>query len=46
MVGSARTLEQAQMGAVAADVLPQGGAKVLRDFIRHLREGDMIMRAD
>lgn len=46
MVGSTRTLEQAKMGAIAAETLPQGGAKVLREYIKHLQDEDLILRAD
>jgi hypothetical protein len=46
MIGSVRTLEQAKMGPIAAETLPQGGAKVLRDYMRHLKEEDLILRAD
>jgi len=46
MVGSAKTLERAQAGRFAVDSLPQGGAQVLRDHIRHLREEGLIMPAN
>ncbi len=46
MVGSARTLEQASTGQVASESLPQGGAQVWRDYIRHLRDRGLVLRAD
>ena len=46
MVGSASTLQMAKTGPTASEALPQGGAKVWRDFMAHLRERGLVLRAD
>lgn len=46
MVGSASTLRKARTGQYALDALPKGGAQIWKDFIKHLDDRGMILRAD
>ena len=46
IVGSSSTLGKAKVGNFASETLPQGGDRVLRDHIRHLKTEGLIMRAD
>ena len=46
MVGSARTLSMARTTQRAVEMMPQGGTDVWKDFMKHLEEQGMILRAD
>lgn len=43
ILGSERTLASARTGTFASESLPQDGAKVWRRFVKHLKEGKLIM---
>lgn len=44
MVGSAQTLEKAQVDRRSEESLPAGGPKVWRDFMAHLRSHGLVIR--
>ncbi|WVQ79928.1 hypothetical protein IAT38_002029 [Cryptococcus sp. DSM 104549] len=45
MVGNKKTLAAANMGELAGEALPQGGAQVWKDFMKFLEDKDLIIDA-
>lgn len=43
MVGNAETLEKAKTDPSTEESLPEGGVRVWRDFMSHLREKGMVI---
>lgn len=43
ILGSAKTLSEARIGAYASDALPRDGVMVWKKFMKYLEEGGMIM---